>query len=106
MNSLRYQPVIYSDGTVNILETIIDDEGQIKTASYEPVRLEGNSIGEIQEIMREVYKDLRKTPPITEHELDAIMYGVASVADIEDEEDNVINLITYMANPDLLKDSQ
>lgn len=104
-NNFKYQPVIYPDGTVSIHETIHDNEGNITSASYEPVRLEATSIGALEMLLRQVYRQLLRTKPITEDELEAMIYGSESIEDIPEDEDddNVIDLVTYFADPNYYK---
>jgi hypothetical protein len=95
---LQYQPVINSDGTVAIHESILDNTGTIISASYSPVKLEAISFGELQEMLRLVYRHLSATKPITEEDLEALIYGTESVELDEDfESDNVIDLVDYLA---------
>lgn len=96
--SLKYQAVIYSDGTVCVHETILDATGNIKSASQEPVKLEAPSLGELDMLMRQIYSHMRKIKPITEDELDAAIYGAESVEEFlkeSHEDDTVINLVDY-----------
>lgn len=96
---LRYQPVLLTDGTVAIHETIIDSKNTILSASYQPVKLEAVTFGELQELIRQVYRHMTTIKPITEEELEDIIFG--SNPDIEDfdSDDKVIDLVTYMGKP-------
>jgi hypothetical protein len=98
-DNLKYQPVVKDDGMVAIHETIIDDEGNVRAATYEPVRLEANSIGELEALLRLVYRHMRKYKPITEDELEALVYSDVDCP-INDEEgdEKVIDLVTYFAD--------
>jgi hypothetical protein len=94
--TLRYQPVMHPDGTVAVHETLIDSEGIIRQASYEPVRLEALSVGDLESLIRNAYRDVRKVKIITDDDLDAMIYGLDSQT-IEDEDDNVIDLVEYFS---------
>lgn len=97
-NNLRYQPVINPDGSAAIHETLIDREGNVKSATYEPVRLESTSLGELEYMLRLIYRQLMKIKPITAEELESLVYGSESIElDVELAEDNVIDLIDYLA---------
>lgn len=97
--NLKYQPVIYPDGMVAIHETIIDKDGTVKYASYDPVKLQTiGSMGDIESMLRMVYTHLRRLKPITEQELEALVYGVENTSmEIADDDDNVIDLVDYFS---------
>lgn len=99
---LKYQPVLYPEGTVAIHEVITDREGNITSASYEGVRLEAPSLGELETLLRQVYRQLQTVKPISTEELEGMIYGVES-SSFDDEDDNVIDLVTYFANPNFNK---
>lgn len=94
--TLHYQPVIYHDGTVAIHETIVEANGTIKSATHEPVILQAATFGELDALLRQVYRHIQKCKPINEEELEVLIYG-ASPEDDLDPDDNVINLVDYFA---------
>lgn len=98
---LRYQPVIHVDGTIAVHEAIVDDLGTIKTASYEPVRIEGVDIGDLTILVEKIQSHIELYKPITEDDLDAIIYGqefLEPSIDTDDEsEDKVVDLLDYFA---------
>lgn len=95
--NLRYQPVLHSDGTVLIHETIIDDEGNIQSASYEAVRLDAASMGDMQDMLRQIHKDIQTVKTITEDELDAALYGMEATSSDDLQDDNIIDLVEFFA---------
>lgn len=100
--TLKYQPVIQLDGTVAIHETLVDDSGVIQSATYEPIRLEAVSLGDMSVLIRSVAKALNSIKPISVDELEALMYSVDKdefLMEEEDDNDNVIDLVSYFSNP-------
>lgn len=97
-NKLHYQPVINLDGTVAIHETILDKDKKILSASYQPVQLSALSFGELQEMIRLVYRHMSMTRPISDEELESLIYGTDEPELDEDfDVDNVIDLVDYLA---------
>ncbi len=93
---IHYQPVVSSDGLFSIHE-IIKDKDELISVSYEPVRLQASCAGELDHVLRQVYRHMQRTKPITEDELDSLLYKVETTPDIEDEDDNVIDLVDYFS---------
>lgn len=86
---LRYQPVLKADSSIGIHEVVLDDEGTVVNVSYDSVRLEADSMGQLEQMMRHVYRDIRNQKPITEDELDMLLHQVESQPEYEDDyEDN------------------
>lgn len=95
---LKYQPVIYPDGNVAIHETIVDGDGNVLSVSYEAVKLEALSVGELEDLLRQVYRNMQKTKPITEDELDSMVYKVEMDDNLDiEQDDNVIDLVDYLS---------
>ena len=95
---LKYQTVVYPDQTVAIHETTIDNDGNVTSASYDAVRLEAPSAGELEQLLRQVYRCLTKSKAITTEELEAILYKSDTSDDDVDVDDisNVVSLVDYL----------
>ena len=91
-NRLRYQPIINTDGTISIHETIIDSENTLLSVSYIPVKLEATSLSELQNILRQVYRHMASVKPLTIEELDNIL----SDNNEDNYDDNVIDLVDFI----------
>lgn len=96
MSNLRYQPVLRFDGTVAIHETILAEDGTIKSATTDPVVLQAQTFGELDQLLRQIYRHIQKCKPITEEDLEVLLYGASSEDDLE-LDDNVIDLVDYLA---------
>lgn len=72
-SKLRYQPVLHSDGTFTIHETIIDSNDTILSISHNPVVLQESSYGALKELIKLVYRCLTGVNPITVEELNDIL---------------------------------
>lgn len=94
---MLYRPVLSSDGIFSIHEIIKDKDGTLVSVSYEPVKLQATSAGELDHILRQVYRSLQRTKPITEDELDAMMYHTitSDSEELDETDDRVINLVDY-----------
>ncbi len=93
---IHYQPVVSSDGLFSIHE-IIKDKDELISVSYEPVRLQASNAGELDQMLRQIYRQMQRTKPISEDELDSLLYKVETTPDIEETEDTVIDLVDYLA---------
>lgn len=98
---IRYQAVLYPEGTVAIHETTVDKEGNILSASYDAVRLEATTAGELEQLLRIAYKTLTTSKLISTEELEALVYEGESLNiydDMDDSDDisNVISLSEFM----------
>lgn len=91
---VQYQPVIGSDGLCGIHEILTDKDGTLFSVSFEPVRLQTTSFGELDLMLRQIYHQLQTTKPITEDMLDELLF---TVEDVEiSNEDKVVDIVDFM----------
>ena len=91
-----YQPVLSSDGLYAIHE-IIKDGDELLSVSFEPVRLQAPSLGELDHMLRQIHRQMHQVEPITDDELDGLLYSTDAVLDTEDKDSNVIDLVEYFS---------
>ena len=93
---IHYQPVLSNDGLYAIHE-LIKDGDELMSVSFEPVRLQAPSLGELDRMLRQIHRQMQQVKPITDDELDGMLYSTEATLDTEDTSDNVIDLVDFLA---------